>query len=228
MPEYRLHFIKENRLRFLSHLELARTMERAIRRAKLPLAYSEGFHPHPKIDFGPALAVGISSEAEYFDLHLTKASDLEKLKHDLNHTLPAGLHIIHLKEIKRQHVKSLNAVLNRAAYRVSLKVEAELVGEIKEFFENLLAQTEIVVTRKVKEQQKVVNIRPWLHNVTIEMSSATTMQIELVGEIGSGGNLRAEEIVKLIPFTVEILHVVRTGLWHEEDGLVIKPLDFCE
>ncbi len=228
MPQYRLHFIKEERLRFLSHLELARTMERAIRRAKLPLAYSEGFHPHPKLDFGPALSVGISSEAEFFDLSLTKAYPPEQLKHDLNHTLPAGLHIIHLKEIKVQHIKSLNAILNRAAYRVALKVQPELIKEIKNFFAELMKRSEIVLTRTVKDKEKVVNIRPWLHNVTIEMSSANTLQIELVGEIGSGGNLRPDEIIKLIPFEVKTLHIVRTGLWHEIDGLMIEPLDFCE
>lgn len=227
MTEYRLSFNKKNNLKYLSHLDLIRTMERAIRRGRLPVVYSEGFHPHPKLSFGPALAVGISSRDEYLDLQLAQSYEPQEIKETLNRVLPEGLEINVVKQIKHR-VKPLNAVINRAQYQLALKVNPDLVFEAMSHLNGFLEMSEINLVRNTKDGQKLVNIRPWLHNLKIERNGPGILLVNLVGEIGSGGNLRPEEIIKNIPCPVEVVKIERISLWHEEKGLVIKPMEFCE
>lgn len=90
---YRVEYSKGGLSRFLSHLETTRLLERAGTRAKWPIAFSGGYHPHPKLSFGPALPVGIGGEAEYFDVELTKPWDPDNLVLVLNETLHEGFKI---------------------------------------------------------------------------------------------------------------------------------------
>ncbi len=230
MVEYRLRFSKEKNLKFLSHLELIRTMERAFRRAQLPLVYSEGFHPHPKLSFGPALAVGISSNDEYLDFQLVHDIAPEKIKTDLNQCLPDGIKTIAIVRFgTHHHVKALNAIINRASYSVQLKTTPENSSKVVEWLSQLIHLSEFIITRYSKDDQKLVNIRPWLHNLTIEVIDAqeSILELRFTGEIGSGGNLRPEDITANIPYSVKILGVARIGLWHEEKGSVSRPMDLC-
>jgi radical SAM-linked protein len=228
MYDYRLRFSKEKKLKFLSHLELMRAMERAFRRAGLPLVYSGGFHPHPKISFGPALAVGISSNDEYLDIELVHDLHPDQIKDAVNDSLPEGLRVLAIVRIQH-HVKPLNAVINRAAYSVLLQSAPEDQSKIKYWLTQLLQLPEFIIPRHSKDGQKLVNIRPWLHNLTTEVvdSEKAILELRFSGEIGSGGNLRPEDIVDSIPMPFEVLNVARIGLWHEEKGSLTKPLDLC-
>jgi radical SAM-linked protein len=228
MYEYRLRFSKEHNFRFFSHLELIRTIELAMRRAGIPLAYSEGFHPHPKLSFGPALAVGLNSIDEYFDLGLEQEWLPEQLLATLNPVLPRGLQITAVRHCLN-HVKPLNALINRAAYVIELEATPEALNQIRLELNERLKDIEILITRTNKNGVKTVNIRPLIHSFKAELISDTKLQLRVSGEIGSGGNLRPEDLLKLVTHPVEVLNIVRVGLWHEEpDGTVRKPLDFCE
>lgn len=224
--EYRLRFSKESHFKFLSHLELVKTFERALRRAQIAVAYSEGFHPHPQLSFGPALAVGLGSIDEYFDLDLMEEVEPETLVSRLNPALPSGLQVTAARRCKN-HVKPLNAIINRAAYIIELAIDPAQTAAAAAAFEELLNRGEILITRTNKNGTKTVNIRPWLHSLKTEIVTETKLQIRLTGEIGSSGNLRPEELLDLITHPVEVLNIVRVGLWHEQDGIVKKPLDFC-
>lgn len=227
MPSYRVRFAKERDLRYLSHLEVIRALERAIRRAGLQLVYSEGFHPHPKLSFGPALSVGIASVDEYFDMELIQEYPEGKILDELNRVLSKGIKVLTVKKIL-QRVKPLNAVINRASYTVILQLNPGERQEIVDQLNQLLSLTTIEVVRNSKEGQKTVNIRPWLHNLTIGIKDDGLLELEFIGEIGSGGNLRPDDLLSLIPRPVEVLAITRTGLWREEEGLTMRPLDFCD
>ena len=227
MPSYRVRFAKGRDLRYLSHLELVRAIGRGIRRAGLQMVYSEGFHPHPKLSFGPALSVGITSNDEYFDMELAQECREEKILEDLNRTLSEGLAILAVKKIFHQ-VKPLNAILNRASYIIILKANPGEGQDIFDQLNQLLSLSIIEVVRKSKKGQKRVNIRPWLHNLTIGIKDDRLLELEFVGEIGNSGNLRPDDLLSVIVQPFEVLTITRTGLWHEEDGLVMRPLDFCD
>lgn len=226
MGEYRLCFSKAAGLRYLSHLDLIKTIERALRRAGLALAHSEGFHPHPKFSFGPALAVGISSVAEYFDMELLEQLDPEEIATKLNRSLPQGIRIQAVKNCPGP-VKSLNAVINRATYSMVVKVDSAARELLAQEFLQLLSRENLEVTRTNKNGQKVVNIRPWLHNLKVDIAEPDGLLLELTGEIGSNGNLRPEDLLQLVRVPFQILQVTRCKMWHEAEGTAVNPMDLC-
>lgn len=90
----RLRYTKRGRLRFTSHRDIARAFERALRRARVPMAYSAGFSPHPKISWVGATPTGVASEAEYVEIGLASRVDLEQLRASLDESLPLGIDVV--------------------------------------------------------------------------------------------------------------------------------------
>jgi radical SAM-linked protein len=115
--QMRMEFSKTARARYLSHLELTTAMIRAMRRAGFPLQYSAGFHPSPKVSFGPALPVGAAGVKEYMDFELVPPFDIDRGLADLNGTLPDGLRVGRMTPIYGR-IKSLNSFIRRYIYRV--------------------------------------------------------------------------------------------------------------
>ncbi|MFD9076282.1 TIGR03936 family radical SAM-associated protein, partial [Streptomyces lasiicapitis] len=93
MQRIRLRYTKRGRLRFTSHRDFQRAFERALRRAEVPMAYSAGFTPHPKVSYANAAPTGTGSEAEYLEIALTEHRDPRKLWELLDESLPDGLDI---------------------------------------------------------------------------------------------------------------------------------------
>ena len=100
MQRIRLRYTKRGRLRFTSHRDFQRAFERALRRAEVPMAYSAGFTPHPKVSYANAAPTGTGSEAEYLEIALTDARDPDKLRELLDESMPAGLDIIDAVEAR--------------------------------------------------------------------------------------------------------------------------------
>ncbi|MCM1968517.1 MULTISPECIES: TIGR03936 family radical SAM-associated protein [unclassified Streptomyces] len=100
MQRIRLRYTKRGRLRFTSHRDFQRAFERALRRADVPMAYSAGFTPHPKVSYANAAPTGTGSEAEYLEIALTEARDPEQLRRTLDESLPAGLDVIEAVEAR--------------------------------------------------------------------------------------------------------------------------------
>ncbi|GAA2524828.1 MULTISPECIES: TIGR03936 family radical SAM-associated protein [Streptomyces] len=100
MQRIRLRYTKRGRLRFTSHRDFQRAFERALRRAEVPMAYSAGFTPHPKVSYANAAPTGTGSEAEYLEIALTEPRDPERLRALLDDSLPAGLDIVEAVEAR--------------------------------------------------------------------------------------------------------------------------------
>jgi radical SAM-linked protein len=96
----RLRYTKRGRLRFTSHRDFQRAFERALRRAEVPMAYSAGFTPHPKVSYANAAPTGTGSEAEYLEIALTQTRDPQKLRELLDESLPDGLDVIDAVEAR--------------------------------------------------------------------------------------------------------------------------------
>lgn len=100
MQRIRLRYTKRGRLRFTSHRDFQRAFERALRRAEVPMAYSAGFTPHPKVSYANAAPTGTGSEAEFLEIALTEARDPEQLRVLLDESLPAGLDVVDAVEAR--------------------------------------------------------------------------------------------------------------------------------
>src|SRR3954453_22885018 len=95
----RVHYAKRGRLRFSSHRDFQRAFERALRRADVPMAFSAGFSPHPKVSYAGAAPTGVASEAEYLEISVTQRCDPERVRAALDEALPPGLDILEVVEV---------------------------------------------------------------------------------------------------------------------------------
>ncbi|HHX73469.1 MAG TPA: DUF2344 domain-containing protein, partial [Firmicutes bacterium] len=158
-----IKFAKVGLVRYLSHLDMMRTWQRALRRAALPLAYSRGFNPHPKISFASALPVGVASTAEYADIYFTRKlaeAELEKLQD----VLPEGLAVLCRRTVPAG-IPPLMSLVRAAAWSVPLP---DGVQETAARVEELLRATSLPVRRKGKKGEKTVDLRPHLLQLTVD------------------------------------------------------------
>ncbi len=100
MQRLRLHYAKRGRLRFSSHRDFQRAFERALRRAEVPMAYSAGFSPHPKVSYAGAAPTGVASEAEYLEIAVAQRCDPDRLRAALDAALPADLDVLEVVEAR--------------------------------------------------------------------------------------------------------------------------------
>jgi radical SAM-linked protein len=98
VQKLRIRYAKRSRLRFTSHRDFQRALERALRRAQVPMAYSAGFNPHPKVSYANAAPTGAASEAEYLEISVTERVDPQALRLALDEALPAGLDLVQVVE----------------------------------------------------------------------------------------------------------------------------------
>ncbi len=150
----RLRYARRGRLRFASHRDFARAFERALRRAEVPVAYSAGFTPHPKISYVGAAPTGVASEAEYLEIGLSRRVDVEALRAMIDDALPAGLDVADAVEAGPG---SLAERMQAAAWRIELPgVSPDDAARAVEAF---LAAGEISVDRLTRDGRRTVDAR---------------------------------------------------------------------
>lgn len=174
----RMKFLKGEEIKYISHLDLMRTVQRVIRRSHIPIAYSHGFNPHQEISFGAPLPLGVTSEAEYVDLKMGEAMSPEKISEIFNGNAPAGVRMLGGMELA-QGAKSAMALVTHSAYRLSVVLpyvnikgcEGEgdwkkrnqlLVAGLNEKLNEFLKQDEITIVKysKKTKTEKSLNVRP--------------------------------------------------------------------
>jgi radical SAM family uncharacterized protein/radical SAM-linked protein len=130
----RLRFSKTGAMSLLSHLELLTLFSRAVGRARIPIRFSQGFHPHPKFSFATALSVGVESWAEYLDMEVDTGCEPEVVKESLNSVLPDGMRIMEALKIPRSS-PSLAVIIDSVRYRLTLpgSFHADLGSRIEAF-----------------------------------------------------------------------------------------------
>ncbi|GAA0242153.1 TIGR03936 family radical SAM-associated protein [Saccharothrix mutabilis subsp. mutabilis] len=175
MQKLRLRYAKRGRLRFTSHRDIARTFERALRRAGVPMAYSQGFSPHPKVSWVGAAPTGVASEAEYVEVSVVEAVDPAALRDALDAVLPPGLDVL---EVVQAAGGSLPERIEASAWRVELPgVPPEALAAAVEAF---LAAGSVEVERLTKDGRKVIDVRPAVVSaevVAAEPGAAATVQV---------------------------------------------------
>jgi radical SAM family uncharacterized protein/radical SAM-linked protein len=196
----RLNFTKKGEIRFISHLELAHLFHRASKRSDLPLCYSEGFHPMPRIVFATALPVGIESLTETVDLELEGSISPLEVKERLNQTLPPGIEIIEAKEIL--FASPPLSQRPRSVYWIPLDhlvSKEEAARRIKKAIE----KKEFLIHQERKGKRRKVDIRPLIERIEVKEEGgkeekASHIGVELVLRAGVGRTAKPTEIIGAI------------------------------
>ncbi len=150
-------FAKLRRLRFVSHLDLQRFMQMALRRTSLPVAYSQGFNPHPVMSFASALAVGWTSDCEILDVKLSEKVTEEFAFREMASALPPDMPLKRVRLVEDSH-PAMMASLRMAEYRILLSGEG--AGATAGAIEDYLAESSVIALRKTKSGEKPADIRP--------------------------------------------------------------------
>jgi radical SAM-linked protein len=120
VQKLRVRYAKRGRLRFTSHRDFARAFERAIRRSGLPIAFSAGFNPHPKVSYAGAAPTGVASEAEYLEISLAEAREPDVVRSALDDALPPGLDILDVIDAAASESKSLAERIEASRWIITL------------------------------------------------------------------------------------------------------------
>ena len=152
-----IRFGKQPRLRFISHLDLQRFFQRAVNRTGLPIAWSQGFNPHPVMSFGSALALGWTSEYEVLDIKLSAPMGRKRTEDAIRAALPEDLPVLEVRMVDDRHPAPM-ALVRMSDYSVRLTGadEAKVIEQIPAF----LAREEVLAMKKTKSGEKQVDIRP--------------------------------------------------------------------
>lgn len=154
MQRIRLRYTKRGRLRFTSHRDFQRAFERALRRSAVPMAYSAGFTPHPKVSYANAAPTGVASEAEYLEIGLAAPRDPEELRALLDESLPNGLDVIDAVE-----VRTPNFVERLEASEWLVRLDGVAPDEAARAVALFLAQEQVEVRRQTKNGVRVFDAR---------------------------------------------------------------------
>ena len=216
----RLRFTKRGPVRFISHRDVARAFERAFRIVQLPLAFTEGFSPRPRVSFGLALSVGYESDAEYLDVALAEPIDVDGVVPRLSDALPVGIDVTGAAALA-DRAPALQEAVTAAAYRVAVSVpEATPPTALEVAIAAALAQTELHATRVRKGRAIVENLRPAVRHLSLIEPNVLDLEVATQPR-----GVRPGEVLAAIGEGFDCDHVLRTHQWIERLGARLEPLE---
>lgn len=211
----RIRYAKGEPLKFISHLDLARTWERAFRRAGLPVAYSQGFNPRPRFQMAAALPVGVTGRAELLDLWLAEPLTPEEVLSRLRPSLPAGLEALAAEEVDLR-APSLQASMRAADYRVAVKSQ-ETAGAIHIRIQALLESPTILRQRLQKGKLQSYDLRPLIQTIVIEQGQVGRQVLVMRLQASPEGAGRPSEVLEALGLSLGVHTMERTNLCFEFD-----------
>ena len=211
----RLRFAKGEPLKYISHLDLARTWERVFRRAGLPVAHSQGFNPRPRLQIAAALPVGITGRAEYLDLWLTETVTPGDLEVRLQPCLPPGLEVLGVEEVELR-APALQAQVRAAEYRAKVRSH-EPTEAVRSRVQALLEAPSILRQRQHKGKLQTYDLRPLIQRVTVERKQEGEHLLSMRLQASPAGAGRPDEVLKALGLSLGPYTIERTNLCFEFD-----------
>ena len=215
---YRLRFSRRGTLRFLSHLEQIELIKKCLKRSGLPIKYSEGFHPHMRVSFGPAISVSYESDCEFADVRLAVAEPLERIAQGVSAVTPADFSLVEVRKIPN-FSPQVAAVANLCDYEIT-GIEGlsgiDCEDDIRQRIADFLNKKEISILNR--RTGKELNIRPLVRKL-----ESIPGGVALSLRFSPGGNVKPERVVSLLLGLAEnetlLLKVRRLVLYTEKpDG----------
>ena len=163
----RIKFRKYGVMKFIGHLDIMRFFQKAMRRAGIPIAFTGGFSPHMIMSFANPLGVGVTSDAEYFDIELTEDVDMHACVKRLNSVMVEGMEIVNMVPISDDKKKTGMSIVAAADY-LSREKEGLFPADWKEQVEKFMAQPQILIVKATKKSEKEVDIKPMIYELKVQ------------------------------------------------------------
>ncbi len=211
-----MRFEKNEQVKYISHLDMQRLFQRALRRAKLPCAYSKGFNPHLLISFACALPVGVCSKAEYVEIQLEKFVHPSDVMHRINEVLPTGVRVLNAVELNDAY-PNVGSVIALAEYNFIPHSNEDFSAILKSFSD----KSELIITKKTKKGMAEVNILPMIHRLKQENGV-----IKATLTCSNSENLRGDKMAEILCAEgIKIIKTERTALFIMHNGFIKEPLE---
>ena len=187
MSNYILKYSRDERVKYISHLDFVRLFHRAVRRADLPFIFSQGFNPHPVMTVAQPLSVGVTSDCEFMKVGFDLDCDGDYIRKKINEALPPGYKIVAAKKLLAKEFDL--ADLDRAKYIVELEANRDI--DIKKFMSN----SELTVMKKTKSGEKESDIRPYIYDIKNLGFENGVLKLEMLLSVGNTYNLKPQSVI---------------------------------
>ena len=221
----RVRYTKLGKIRFIGHRDVARVWERTLRKANIPVLYSKGFSPHPRISFGLALPTGFESEAEYLDIYLgeeffTKGFDPKLIQQDIDSALPTGMDALAVGIVSTSE-DSLQEAVDACIWEV--RVSGVRVEEFKKIRNDLFSTESLNIERERKGKILVEDVRSQIHSMDI--AEEHTDGVTILTELGTKPRvLRPTDLLKRMNSELRTVRVLRKEQLTLQGNQRIEPL----
>lgn len=191
----RFRFSRSEELKYIAHLDVLRLFERSIKRAGLPVAYTQGFNPRPRIVFGLPMSIGLTSDCEYADIEFSADISPDGFVETINKSLPEGIHVE--EAVPRTSGDNIMNQITAARYEITFETEVPLASsEIDNLVHSFMSREEIVVPKKTKKGMRPVNIRPWIYSLSAYVKDGALIVMDAFLSAGAENNLRADLLLE--------------------------------
>lgn len=212
MYKIRICFSKTGCSKYVSHLDLMKTLQRTFRRGGIDISYSQGFNPHPIMSIAHPLPLGVEGLCEYMDISVDSKPDYEELKIKMNNALPQDIRVHFVTDAERP----LNELV-RAEYSADIVLKNE-ISDVNTKINDFLSRNEIVVEKKTKRGLSDTDIKPMIFDVKIQKVDGCELKLNFVLANGEPANLKAttffDAMEKYIDgFEVDYFSIVRNNLY---------------
>lgn len=220
-------FSIQDRVKYISHLDTMRAIQRAMTRANIPIEFSEGFHPHPKFSIAFALSVGMTSEGEYMDISLRESMEPYIFKTNMNRALPKGISILEAKEIS-EDLPSLASMIDRAEYIIEMPYEKDDINSILEEFLN---KKSIIVEKQGKRGVRYIDIRNMIFSIEVVERLSKSIKIKSILKCSDKKNLNPKLLIQAmtkfanINYDEALYSIHRVEMYIYRDNCWITPLE---
>ena len=188
MAKYILKYGRDDRVKFISHLDFVRCFHRAVRRSKLNFEFSQGFNPHPVMTIAQPLPVCVTSECEYMKVGFVTGMTETEIKDELNRSMPAGFTIYDVRRVESKEIDLTK--IDMAEYITEIECEAPCDAA------ELLNSSELIVPKKTKSGIKDSNIRPHIFDIkTLDFENGI-MRVAMTVSCGSAYNLKPQTVIE--------------------------------
>lgn len=216
----RIRFQKIGRLQYISHLDLMRTMTRVVLRCHIPVCYSEGFHPIPRLSFAAPLSVGVESISEILDIRITHPVDLAAVRKLLNENLPPELAV-------SDAYMAENKITEIAYTDYDVTLAAEKAKDMEKTVDAILHQTPLEVLKNTKAGEKMTDISSVIRRATVT-SEVGKLHIRLSLSCPNASFLNPEYVITALknalpePFLpCDVYRILRVGMYRQDGSLFI-------
>lgn len=189
LSNYVIKYARDERVKYISHLDFIRTFHRTVRRAGLSMKFSEGFNPHPVMTVAMPLSVGITSSCEYMKIGFSEDYTEQEIMDRINDAFPKGFSVVAVA--KTEGKKHDFAKLDRAVYNVEIECSGAENFDAQKFLEN----KELVVMKKTKSGEKESEIRPYIYSLTEDERGENTLKLTMCIAAGNSYNLKVDTVI---------------------------------